>query len=92
MLTMTNNDDYDDVLRLRDWTASGVDTNRQWYLVVLHTYYNLFIHGKLDFVSDDGAPEVAHRVRGGSCQADRNQVRHDKRWFYHDVLQGMLAV
>jgi len=80
--------DGNDLMRLRDWTSRGVDSNRQRNLVVFHADSNLVVHGKIDFVSNNGATEVAYRVRGGPCQADGNQVRHVERWLHYDLLQG----
>jgi len=91
VIAATEDDDEDDVSRLRDWTARGVDSHRQWNLVVFHADSNLVVHGKTDLVSDNGADEVAHRVRGGPRQADGNQVRDAERWFHHDVLQGLFS-
>jgi len=65
-LTMTmSRRHYSDVVRLRDWTASGVHTHRQRNLVVFYANYHLFLHRKSNFVPDNGAHEIAHRIGRG---------------------------
>ena len=67
----------------------SVNADHRDDVVVVHPGGDLLLHGQPGRLPHRGEDGVAHRVGGGPCQADQDQVRLSRVRLHQSVLQRL---